>query len=229
MKPHASHAVLGGDDLWFRLPPALCDEDALGIGLTATALHAIDRAAIRGREGVAVAGLGMLGAIMVQVLAATGAGPVIALTRDPAKARQARALGAAVALTYDEYETRRASLPPIETMFECSGVAANVARMPALLGARGEIVLAGYYTAPLVTPYEAIFANELTVKAVRAAGITPVERARNFARATTLVASGQVRIGGLVTHRFAADDFLDAYRLVAARPPDAMQICLSWT
>jgi bacteriochlorophyllide a dehydrogenase len=226
MKPHASHAVLGPDDLWFPLADDINDEDALGTALCATALHAMERADLAACGAIAVAGLGALGLIMLQVLAASGA-TAIGLTRDPQKAALAIAHGAGTAFTYDEFAETRL---PIHCVFECSGVAANVARLQFFVRPRGEIVLAGFYTEPVVLDGEAMHARELTVKAVRGGGRAgESEREQNFERAAALVAAGKVRTGALVTHRFDADSFDDAYRLIADRQGGgALQVCLDW-
>ncbi len=156
MKPHASHAVLRAEDLCFRLPDHVGDDDALGIGLTATALHAIHRANVTVGDAVAVSGLGTLGLIMIQVLAATVAGPVIALTGSAAKRELALAHGATAAFTYDEALSRRVA--PVQCLFECSGLASNPARLAPLLRPQGEIVLAGFYNEPILLDGEALFA-----------------------------------------------------------------------
>lgn len=229
MKPHGSHAVLGANDRWLPLPDSVGDDDALAIALTATALHAIDRSAMIAGDGAAVAGLGTLGLIVLQVLAATGAGPVVALTGSADKAALALRLGATAALTYDELPGRRASLSPLRAVFECSGIAANIGKVLPLAGERGSIVLAGFYNEPIALDGEAIFANELTIAGVRATG-SGAERGRNLARAGALVAAGAVRNRDLAAHRFSADRFDQAYRLVAdrTRSRGALRVSLSW-
>ena len=235
MKPHGSHAVLGRDDSWLPLPDHVADEDAIAIALTATALHAVHRSSMTVGDAAMVAGLGALGLIMIQVLAASFAGPVIALTRNAAKGAIARAHGATRVVTYDTLGD--AALPPAQCIFECSGVAANVPRLLPLARAQGELVLVGSYTAPIILDGETIFAKELTVKGVRASGAAAGDnefnrwdRRRNLELAGALVAAGTVRMRGLVTHRFAAERFDEAYRLIAdpARRADAIQICLLW-
>jgi 3-hydroxyethyl bacteriochlorophyllide a dehydrogenase len=235
MKPHGSHTVLGRDEAWLPLPDTLGDEDAVAIALTATALHAVHRSAMMVGDGAVVAGLGALGFIMIQVLAASFAGPVIALTGSADKAARALAHGATAALTYDA--VRDARLPPIQTLFECSGAAANVARLLPLARPGGELVLAGFYNEPIALDGEAMFAGELTVKGVRGAGAAGGgnaynrwDRRENLALAGALVAAGKVRVRDLVTHRFPADRFDDVYRLIADRAQSraAIQICLAW-
>lgn len=237
MKPHGSHALLRRDDPWVALPDDVGDDDAAAIALTATALHALHRSAMTLGDGAVVAGLGGLGFALLQVLASSFAGPVVALTGSPAKAALARERGAALALTYAELPDALAGLPPIQAAFECSGVAANVARLQPLVRPQGEIVLAGFYNEPVALDGESLFARELTVKSVRAAGASDGatqynrwDRKRNLALARDLVAAGKVGARGLVTHRFPASRFEDVYRLVAdpARRGAAIRIALDW-
>jgi 2-desacetyl-2-hydroxyethyl bacteriochlorophyllide A dehydrogenase len=237
MKPHGSHALLRRDEAWVALPDQVSDDDAAAIALTATALHAVHRSAMTLGDGAVVAGLGALGFILIQVLAASFAGPVVALTGSAEKAALARERGATMALTYAELPDSAAALPPVQTAFECSGVAANVSRLQPLVRPQGEIVLTGFYTEPVALDGETLFARELTVKSVRAAGATSGDseynrwdRKRNLALARDLVASGKVSTRGLVTHRFAAARFDEAYRLIAdpARRRAAIRIALDW-
>jgi 2-desacetyl-2-hydroxyethyl bacteriochlorophyllide A dehydrogenase len=237
MKPHGSHAVLRRDEPWVALPDHVSDDDAAAIALTATALHAVHRSAMMLGDGAVVAGLGALGFVLLQVLAASFAGPVVALTNSAEKAALARARGATLALTYAELSGAVAALPPIQSAFECSGIAANVARLQPLLRAQGEIVLAGFYNEPVALDGETLFARELTVKSVRAAGATGGDseynrwdRKRNLVLARDFVAAGKVGTRGLITHRFPAARFDDAYRLVAepARRRDAIRVALDW-
>jgi 2-desacetyl-2-hydroxyethyl bacteriochlorophyllide A dehydrogenase len=237
MKPHGSHALLGPDDAWLPLPDWVADDDAAALALTATALHAIHRSALTVGDAAVVAGLGGLGFILMQVLAASFAGPVIALTGTPEKKAKALAHGATEAMTYAELPDRLRRLPPVQAVFECSGVGANIARVMPLARAQGEIVLPGFYNDPMALDGEAMFARELTVIAVRGAGAAAEndpynrwDRRRNLALAGELVAAGKVRSGSLDTHRFPAERFDEAYRLIADRERSrrAIRVALEW-
>jgi 2-desacetyl-2-hydroxyethyl bacteriochlorophyllide A dehydrogenase len=238
MKPHASHAVVTSDDVWFRLPDHVDEEDAVAVSLGATAIHAIHRSGITIGDGVAVAGLGVLGMIMLQVLSATIGGPIVALTRTPAKRALALANGATRVFTYDEFQREQASLPPLQAVFECSGAAANISELLTIPRPQGVVVLAGFYNDPIALDGETLFRRELTVVGVRAAGsdhddneYNRWDRRRNVAFASALLAAGKIKGRHLVTHRFPAERHRDAYDLIlggADQPVNPLQVCLSW-
>jgi 2-desacetyl-2-hydroxyethyl bacteriochlorophyllide A dehydrogenase len=214
------------------------EEDALAVSLAATAIHAIHRSGIAIGDGAAVAGLGVLGMIMLQVLAATIGGPIVALTRTPAKTELALASGATHAFMYDEFRMRQASLPPVQAVFECSGVSTNVSGLLTIPRPQGVIVLAGFYNDPIALDGEALFRRELTLFAVRSAGshlddneYNRWDRRRNVAFASSLLAAGKIKARHLVTHRFPSDRHLDAYDLILDgrnQRMNPLQVCLYW-
>jgi 3-hydroxyethyl bacteriochlorophyllide a dehydrogenase len=234
IKPHASYLVVDKGDIWFRLPPLVSDEDALATSLAASCIHAIHRSGVTVGEAVAVGGLGMLGMIYLQVLAATVGGPILALTRTPEKISLALSGGATHACVYDALADRLTALPPIHCAFECSGAPANVSRLMAVLAAQGRLVLGGFYNDPIPVDGETLFAKELTFFGVRATGSAQEnneynrwDRRRNLQFAFELVQAGKVRIQHLVSHRFNAADFAEAYQLIDSGS-SYLQVCIDW-
>lgn len=106
-----------------------------------TALAAVERAAIRPRERVAVLGLGGVGHLALQLAAHAGA-EVIALTENPTKRDDARALGAA-----EVFATER----PLDALRRAGGADAILATGPltdveaalSALRAEGRLVVTG--------------------------------------------------------------------------------------
>ncbi|HVB15886.1 MAG TPA: zinc-binding alcohol dehydrogenase, partial [Stellaceae bacterium] len=234
MKPHASHVTIENKDIWFPLPSALSDEDALATSLAASAVHAVHRSGITVGDAVAVGGLGMLGMIYLQVLAATIGGPILALTRSPQKIALALAGGASHSSTYETMADILTELPPIHGAFECSGAAANVSRLMAVLASQGHLVLGGFYNDPIPIDGEALFANELALFGVRATGSAQEGneynrwgRRRNLQFAFDLVRTGKVQVRHLVSHRFEAAEFSEAYRLIDSCA-SYLQVCIDW-
>ncbi|MFK7836108.1 MAG: hypothetical protein AB8B60_07800, partial [Sulfitobacter sp.] len=94
MKPHGTHAVIGANDVWFRLGDHITDEQAVFIALTGTALHSIHRSGVTVGDRCAVVGMGVLGLIMVEILAKGMQCDVTAVTGSADKAALATERGA---------------------------------------------------------------------------------------------------------------------------------------
>jgi L-iditol 2-dehydrogenase len=78
----------------YRLPDDLAFEHAAMVEPVSIALHAFYRSGWQAGESAMVIGAGMIGLLMIQVLAAKGCDNLIAVDIDPAKLRLARELGA---------------------------------------------------------------------------------------------------------------------------------------
>ena len=233
LKPHATHALVGPSDAWFRLPHDVADEDALAVPLCATAIHAMHRAVPTFGDAVAVVGLGALGLITLQVLATGAATHAVAVTTSPGKAEWARSCGARTVLAGD---LAAAVQLGIRVAFECSGTGPGLDRAAAVLANQGKLVCAGFYTEPLALSGEELFAKELTVFGVRVRGpITPASEfvrwnaAANMQLAFELVRRGVVRLAPYVTHRVAPADLPMAYAMIAARSEPFTQIVIDWS
>ena len=241
MAPHASHAIVSIGDYWSILPPGVRDEDALGISLTATSLHAVHRARMMAGATVGVIGLGVLGMLLIQVLRACGAGTIIAIGRSEWKRMLAQELGADVALdamdpnllvAVHSYSRNRRG---VDIVFESAGKPEAVQVATSLARSQGKVVIVGFHTVPLPISGEDLFSRELTVYGVRSAGSTLPEseyvrwnRRANFELARELVCSGRVVAHPLVTHRFQADRIRDAYDFISSGSPDYLQVVLDW-
>jgi len=234
MKPHADHALLTPNDIWFRLPADFPLERALGIALTGTSLHAIHRSGMTVGSSCAVVGLGVLGLCLVQVLASGMSAPVIAVTNDERKRELARTLGAVAALRHDE------ALPApwasgVSTAFDCSGVNSGVATAVKLTADQGTMVAAGFYTQPMELDGEALFSKEMTIRGVRATGtvgapnpFNPWTRDATMRLAADMVFKGRVQNDALITHRIRVEDARDAYQMVVDKTEPYLQIILDW-
>lgn len=234
MKPHADHALLTSNDIWFRLPVDFPLERALGIALTGTSLHAIHRSGITVGDSCAVVGLGILGLCMLQTLAQGMSAPVIAVTSDPRKRELARTLGACETLGHGD------ALPApwlngVSTTFDCSGVNSGVATAVKLAADQGTVVAAGFYTEPMELDGEAMFSKELTIRSVRATGtagaatpFNPWTREATMRLAAEMVFKGSVQNDALITHRIQMKDARDAYQMIVDKTEPYLQVVMNW-
>jgi predicted dehydrogenase len=228
-------------NLCARIPDGVDDETASFTVVSAIALQGIRLVAPTLGETVVVIGLGLIGLVTVQILRANGC-RVLGIDLDPQRAALARELGAAtcvpsagedpLAVAQRESEGRgvdaviiTASTSSDEPMHQ----AAQMCRQ------RGRIVLVG--VTGLNLSRADFFAKELSFQVSCSYGPGRYDPAyeqggqdyplgfvrwteqRNFEAVLALMAAGALRVQPLISHRFAIDDAVGAYDLLANHNP----------
>ena len=89
------------------------------------------------------------------------------------------------------------------------------------LAPRGEIVLAGFYSAPLAFDFAPAFMREAQLR------IAAQWQESDLSEVKTLCESGQLSLEGLITHHAIAADAPQAYR-TAFTDPDCLKMVLDW-
>jgi len=187
--------------------------DGLGV-----AVHAVDRAEVRAGDRVAVLGGGPIGLSIMQVALAQGAGAAAASDVYDAALDCARELGAQVALDGRELgpdglvrELRSWSGGRgVEAIFDSTGdLAVQQAALAALAPGGTLMLMAGA-------------AAGLALDAGKLAGEKRVTTSSNnlpgdFGRGLELLAEGAVRVGPMITHRFALADAVRAFEVAASK------------
>ncbi len=240
----ADHAEVNAvpKNLAVHVPDAVSDEEAAFVTVGAIALHGVRLARPTLGDVVVVIGLGLIGQIAVQLLAAHGC-DVVGVDVDRAKVDRALARGAkagAVSGVDDAAEAVRslsrgygadaivitASAPTNEPL----ALAGELARD------RARVSIVGLL--PLEIPRKAFYEKELEVVVSRSYGpgrydaeyeergrdypigyVRWTER-RNLQAVLGAIASGRLDVKGLVTHRFAFESALDAYALITGERPE---------
>jgi threonine dehydrogenase-like Zn-dependent dehydrogenase len=220
-----------------EVPAGVPDEQAVMVEPLAVAVHAILRFVPEDAGLVLVLGAGAIGLASIAALRALRpAARIVALARYEHQAALARQIGAAVVirgLRDDPYQAvagltgarllRPLIGPPVLTggadvTLECVGSARTVDDALRLTRAGGVVVLVGLVAAPRGVDWTPIWLREI---AVRGSGYYAEEtvagrRIRAIQVAMDLLASGQVDLRPLITHRFP----LAAYRRAVATAVD---------
>ena len=233
--PHAG-VISIGRNLCARIPEGVSFEQAAYTSVASIALEGIRLARVTLGERVLVIGLGLIGQICVCLLKAQGC-RVFGTDIDPRKLELARALGA------DELATG-APIEAVRAFSDSFGVdaaiitAATASNEPIEFAAeacrtRGRIVLVG--VAGLNLPRDPFFKKELefTVSSSLGPGRGdpgyeekgidyPIGHARwtaqrNMQTVLETMASGQLPVERLTTHRFAIGNAAQAYDLITSR------------
>jgi L-iditol 2-dehydrogenase len=204
----------------FRVPEQLSDEEAAMLDPAAIALHTVKRGGHQPGDTVVVVGPGVMGLLVAEFAQATGAGRVIVVGRG-ARLEKAASLGfETVDFTAgDPVEAVRATTGGLgaEVALECSGDAAALGQCCELLRKGGRVAVIGIPMEAAQIPLRRVVLDEVEVVGVRAA-------AGEMPDAIALVAAGRIRLRELITHRFALEDFAEAYETFTERREGALKV-----
>ena len=188
--------------------PEALGADAILTALAATACHAIAGGAVPDL----IVGHGILGRLLARIAVACGGTPTVWETSEK---RRAGADGyAVVAPDTDERRDYRA-------IYDASGDSALLDTLIGRIAKGGEVVLAGFYHAPLSFAFPPAFMREARIRV--AAEWAP----EDLAAITAMVASGALRLDGLISHTRSAVEAEDAYPQ-AFGDPDCLKMVLDW-
>ncbi|KMO35875.1 2-desacetyl-2-hydroxyethyl bacteriochlorophyllide A dehydrogenase [Methylobacterium variabile] len=203
----ASHLVAAGARL--RPIPASLSERGILLALAATAHHALAGGEPGGRT--LVVGHGVLGRLLARLALLSGLDPVV-WEREPA--RRGGTCGYPVVDPAQD-ETAYARI------IDASGGAGLLDALIARLRPGGEVVLAGFYEAPLSFAFPPAFLREARIR------VSAQWQPGDLDAVAALAGAGTLSLDGLVTHRRPAGDAPDAYR-TAFGDPDCLKMVLDW-
>ncbi len=185
-------------------------EGAVLLALAATAQHAL--AAPNAVLPDLIVGHGVLGRLLARLAVAAGGAPVVWETN--AARREGGEVYAVVDPASDERRDYR-------SIYDVSGDSKLLDTLVMRLAAGGEIVLAGFYSAPLQFAFAPAFMREARLRV--AAEWKPAD----LVAVTDLLASGRLSLDGLITHRVQAAHAASAYR-TAFTDASCLKMILDW-
>ncbi len=242
---HASHAEIVSvpRHLAARAPQGIDPEPAAFATLGAIALHGVRQLDLRIGETAVVIGLGLIGQIAWQILAAAGIRVVGVDVAGTAVAR-ARGLGLTHALLRDEpveaCVTRLTGGLGADGVLIAAGVPSSdpVVLAGALCRDRGRVVVLGAVRADI--PRSPYYEKEIEVRMSRSygpgrydaayeergldypAGYVRWTEGRNLQAFLDLLAAGKVRVADLISHRFPVERAAEAYDLLTGTGREAV-------
>jgi L-iditol 2-dehydrogenase len=198
----------------FAVPEELSDEEAAMLDPAAIALHTVKRGGHAPGDTVVVVGPGVMGLLVAEFARATGAGRVIVVGRG-ARLEKAAALGHETVdfTAVDPVEAAHGA----DVALECSGDPAALAQCCELVRKGGRVAVIGIPMEEARIPLQRVVLDEIDVVGVRAA-------AGEMPQAIALVAAGRIRLQELITHRFALEDFAEAYATFTERRDGALKV-----
>jgi 3-hydroxyethyl bacteriochlorophyllide a dehydrogenase len=193
-----------------KIDPALGAEGAL-LALAATARHAL---AVPGHAlPDLIVGHGVLGRLLARLTVAAGAPPPTVWETNPSRQRGAQGY----AVLHPDDDAHRG----YEAVYDASGDAGLLDSLIGRLRKGGEVVLAGFYTAPVSFSFAPAFMKEARLRI--AAEWTPAD----MAATRSLIEGGALSMQGLITHRAGAGAAPAAYE-TAFTDPDCLKMILDW-
>ena len=178
--------------------------------LAATAYHA--HSAPGTQQPDLIVGHGVLGRMIARLAVLAGAKPVV---WDTNPARRSGALG------YEVIDPSEDSRRNYKCIYDVSGVGALLDDLISRLAPGGEVVLAGFYDAPLSFVFPPAFMREARIRI--AAQWSPPDLSAVIA----LAGEGRLSLDGLITHHHDATQADAAYR-TAFGDADCLKMVLDW-
>ena len=205
----ASRLVTAADRVT-RIDAGLKAEGAL-LALAATARHAM--AGPGKTVPDLIVGHGVLGRLLARLTMAAGAPAPTVWEIDPARSNGATGYQ----VIHPDADSRR----DYRSIYDASGNAGLLNDLIGRIARGGEIVLAGFYVQPLNFAFPPAFMKEARLRI--AAEWAPAD----LIATRSLVESGALSLGGLVTHQSAASDAPAAYA-TAFEDPACLKMILNW-
>jgi len=203
----------------FPVPDSLSDEEAALLDPAAIALHTVLRGGHRPGDTVVVVGPGVMGLLAAECAHALGAGRVIVVGRGARLAKAAELGHATVDVTAEDPVTavRERTDRGADVALECSGAPEAVGQCVELVRKGGRVAVVGLPLEDARIPVKRLVLDEVDLVGVRAS-------AGEMPRAIELAATGRLRLAALITHRFALEDFADAYATFTQRRDGALKV-----
>ena len=188
------------------------EAEAVLLALAATAHHAV-HAGHNATLPELIVGHGVLGRLIARLTVMLGGSGVTVWETNECRSTDA----AGYTVTHPEADDRR----DYRRVVDASGDAAIIDKVMQHLGRHGEIVLAGFYAAPLSFNFPPAFMREALISIAAEWSDTDLASVRDFA------GTGELSLDGLISHRLPAREAQSAYTTAFA-DPDCLKMVLDW-
>ncbi|WPL14402.1 chlorophyll synthesis pathway protein BchC [Thiorhodovibrio litoralis] len=203
----AARIVAPGSRL-ITLPAGLGEQGVL-MALAATAYHVTGP---QGQQPDLIIGHGVLGRLLARLAVAHGAAPVV-WERNPARTSGAEG--------YQVIDPEQDERRDYRCICDVSGDSKLLDTLIGRLAPGGEIVLAGFYEAPLSFDFPPAFMRELRLR------VAAEFKEPDLIAVKQLIESGRLSFDELITHRMPAEQADEAY-VTAFSDPSCLKMILDW-
>ncbi len=206
----------------YRLPDALSFEHAAFVEPVSIAVHALSRRPPALGSTVLVAGAGIIGLLLIQLLRASGAGRIIAVDLDETKLEAALRAGADAAAKpgdADALVARETSMRGVDAAFEAVGVAATFGLAVRSVRKGGAVTLVGNLAPSAEMPLQAAVTRELSL-------FGSCGSQGEYPACLDLIARGAIDVGSLLSETMPLSEGERAFRRLRERESGLLKIVL---
>ena len=209
----------------YVLPPGMPDEIGSCLDPLGNAVHSALSFELAG-EDVLITGAGPIGVMAAAVSKMAGARYVVVTDSNAYRLTLARRMGATLAVDYrsaglDQVMKELGMLEGFDIGLEMSGAPEALRSMLKFMNHGGRVALLGIPSQPIAIDWDQVIFRGLTLK-----GIYGREMFETWYRMGSMLQSG-LDITPVITHRFAADDYAQAFDVV--RSGQCGKAVMDWT
>jgi 2-desacetyl-2-hydroxyethyl bacteriochlorophyllide A dehydrogenase len=243
LAPHASRVTMPADSPRTIPVPEGVSPDLATLGiLGSVAYHIVERAAPGILESAAILGQGVVGSIATQLVANSGARPVVAIDLDDDRLERATATGADAAVNPSTEDAREA----VEAVTDGEGVSLCIEAAASpdayetaidVLGLRGRLVVSSAVNEPV--PFrinQDVVKRELTILGafqpecpVEETPYYPWTQQENRRATLEDVRDGRLEVEHLLSHRVAPEQCTEMYDRLLEDDRSIVGLCFDWT
>lgn len=191
------------------------------LALGATSLHGVNLAEIQAGDHVMILGQGIVGQLTARLVRLAGAGRITVVDRIDIRLNVSQA-DRIINVSKETLEEAMGG-EQIDVLIEATGSMEALSNALPLLAEHGRVVLLGYYD-HIDVPYAPLFMREAHILVAREWERGPHG---DLPHIRDLLASGQLDVKELLTHRVPLERIQAAYRL-ALEDPSCLKVVVEW-
>jgi L-iditol 2-dehydrogenase len=212
-------------DMVLKLPENISLDQAAMIEPIAVTVHALSRGGGADGKRVIVLGAGTIGNLTAQVAKASGAKQVMITDLSDYKLAKAKECGIDIAINAQRENLGDAIAQHFgpekaDLILECVGVEPTMTSAVQCARKGSTIVVVGVFGKKPQVDLGLVQDHELTLT-----GTLMYQRA-DYERAIELVASGNMHLDSMITHRFPFSEYLDAYHAIEASNGEYLKVMI---
>ncbi len=239
--PHGQYFKVQPDEV-FPVPDSISAEEAPWANLATTTQLGVRRAQLQLGERVGVVGLGMLGQLVVQYLAAAGCRIVVAIDPFPNRLEMARAHGATHTLTSDVVSARAeiqelTQGKMLDAVLDVTGNPTVLAPACQLLRQLGRVVLLGDTPTPTQQHLgPGVLSNSIAILSIHGyarpmhgSDFYPWGAQEMVSLFFDYLRQDRMGVADLITHRFSPVDAPQVYEMLRRDRSAALGVIFDWS